>query len=342
MVEVRGGGLVRSGPIRTVRNGSAQWPEGRWVTGQAWVQPAPEDDGRFVIQGWQVTALVTGCRAGQDTFEIEGWTRFPLHAGATVLLSPRKGGGKAIRVPAEAAGPWTGPDGSHGGRRRTAFLARAPAAKLVSAADPASPIAKITHVHDEFTWDVSINPGGGGAITRLAAQPAAAGARLSRAGREVTAFVTHFGYLSMLERALRPVVTDFAWTGAQRLRLRGDCAGPGRGPAALILRHSASGAEHRIPLSWQADTFVADLAPGAMPGLAGPLPLDRGKWRLLGRFGQAEVTVAVARHLLAGLPGYHRVGLHEVELQPYRTDALRLDVRTDGLRGVRRQLLRPR
>ncbi len=335
-VEVRGGGLVLSGPTSSVTSGSAQWPAGRWISETVWVQPAPEQDGRFVIQGRQITALVTACRAGTDTLDIEGWTRFPLRAGAMLVIAPSKGAGKAVRVPAEATGPWAGADQRDRGRRRTAFRARVPVGKLVRSADPASPIAKVTHVHDEFTWDVSINPGGGGVTTRLATAPWTVGARLSRGGREVTAFVTHFGYLSLLERTLRPVITGFDWTEAQRLQLRGDYSDPASRPAELILRHSESGQQHRLPLTWEADNFVTELAPGAMAGRGDCLPLANGKWRLLGSAGDGEITVGVARHLLAELPGYHRVGSHEVELQPYRTDALRLNVRlalTDDERG---------
>src|ERR1019366_10668227 len=85
-----------------------------------------------------------------------------------------------------------------------------------------------------------------------------AGARLSGSGREVTAFVTHFGYFSMLERTLRPVVTSIDWTDGQRLRLRGDHADPAHRPAALDLRHSESGQCCRLPLSWDAGTFRSE------------------------------------------------------------------------------------
>jgi CDP-glycerol glycerophosphotransferase len=324
---VRGGGVAASGPIASVSNGSAQWPAGRWVADGVWLQPAP-DDGRFIVQGRPVTALATRCHAAADAFDIEGWTRFPLHPGATLVLSPRRGGARAIRVPAEPTGPR--------GRGRTAFRARVPVSKLISSADPASPIARLTHLHDEFTWDVSINPGGGGAAARLTMIPGTAGARLSGSGREVTAFVTHFGSFSMLERTPRPVVTSIDWTDGQRLRLRGDHTDPAHRPAGLFLRHSESGQQYLLPLSFEAATFTAEITPDRMPGPGGELPLATGKWRLVAEVGPGEVTVAVARNLLAGLPGYHRIGLHEVELQPYRTDALRLDVRsalTAGERG---------
>jgi CDP-glycerol glycerophosphotransferase len=110
--------------------------------------------------------------------------------------------------------------------------------------------------------------------------------------------------------------------------LHGDYADPGKRPDELILRHAASGQQHAVPLSWNGGAFAAELSPGALPGLAGPLPLGSGNWRLLARIGPGEVTVAMARRLLPGLPGYHPAGLHEVEAQPYRTDALQLNVRT--------------
>lgn len=342
MVSVSGGRLRRKGPITIVRPGSAQWPEGRWITDDVWVQPAPEHDARFVIRCQRITGLVTSCVASDDAIDIEGWTTFALTADATLRFAQPTGGSKAVRVPAKVTEAEPGRPG-HGGKGKTTFRASVPVSKLTSSAGAAGPVAQVTHVHEVLTWDVSINPGGGGAVTRLAAKPAAAGARLSHGDREVTAIVTHFGYLSLLERTLRPVVTELDWTADQRLVVRGTHTKPERRPAELILRHNGSGEQHILPLTWSADGFTGQLAPGAMPSLAGPLPLASGNWRLLARAGQAEVTVTVARQLLAGLPGYHPAGLHEVEAQAYRTDALRLSVRpalADDERGryARRQL----
>ncbi len=329
LVQVSGGGLSRSGPISAVSEGSAQWPEGRWVAKGVWIQPAAEPDRRFFIQGRPVTALVTSCTAAarDGVLVIEGWAKFGLRPGTALVLTPRRGNGQPIEVPAELTGPWTGPAGPDGGRGRTGFRARVPAGGLVTSVDPASPIAQITHVHDEFTWDVSISPADGTPAARLAMLPATAGARLSEAGREVTAFVTHFGYFSLLERTLRPVVTSYEWISPRQLRLRGDHTDPARRPAELVLRHNESGQRHQLPLSWDGQAFATVIEPDAMPGPGLSLPLSAGKWRLLAQVGDGEVTVAAARHLLAGLPGYTRVGLHKIELQPYRTDALRLQVR---------------
>jgi CDP-glycerol glycerophosphotransferase len=321
MVSVAGRGLRRKAPLNSVRAGSAQWPQARWVTESVRVQPAPEQGGRFVIQGHRVTGLLTGCRADADAFEIEGWSSVPLAAGATLNVSPRQGRARTVRVPAEPL-----PSGPQPGR--TAFRARLPVSMLVSPPDPASPLVLATYAVTEVNWDVSISPGGGAPVTRLASAPATAGARAGHGSREVTAVVTPFGYLSMLERTARPVVTGLEWAPGQRLVLRGDHVGPGRHPDQLILRSTRSGQQHELPLRWAGDAFTAELRPAAMPGLAGPLPLSSGNWRLLAPAGPAEVPVAVARRLLPGLPGYHSMGLHEVEAQPYRTDALQLNVRT--------------
>ena len=324
-VEVSGGGLRREGPINTVAAGSPRWPEGRWVTGNVWVQPAAEHDGRFFIRGRPVRAFVTSCQVSGDAIQIEGWTTSQLSSGATVVISPRKGGAAPLRVAADRA---EGPVGRRGGRSRARFRALVPAACLVDTAMGGSAIDRAIPGHDEITWDLSLAPGDGSAAVRLAIAPAVAGARVRDGGREVTAFATQFGYLSMLKRTRRPVVTHVHWTGDQRLILRGDYPDP-LPPDELLLRHSESSDTHVVPLAWQNGTFTAEFAPGRMPGMAGQLPLATGSWNLLARFGdRKEVAVTVARVLLPSLPGYHGTGTHEIELRPYRTDVLRLKVRT--------------
>jgi CDP-glycerol glycerophosphotransferase len=369
-VEVAGGGLRREGPVSSVLPGSAQWPPGRWVSGSVWLQPAPEHDARFVIRGQQVPAFVTACTAGEGTLDIEGWTSLPLSAGAMVIATPRKGAMAAVKAPAESLPAGTPPSGllpvpdgaAHGTRHKRGrhfFRARIPVRELASPLEAASPIDRILHVYDEFTWDVSLDPGEGAQPARLAVAPATAGARVAHAGRELTAFATHFGSLSLLERSLRPVITGLAWTSGQHLVLQGDYTDPGTRPTALILRHVTSGQEHLLPLSWQNSAFTTEFVPGQIPGLAGMLPIASGDWHVLATSGVAStratgtgtagtgtvgtgtagtgttgtgtagtvVAVAVDRQLLSGLPGYHRIGLHEIEAQPYHGDALRLRVR---------------
>ncbi len=343
-VEVSGAGLRREGPIGGVAPGSAQWPAGRWI-GSAWVQPAVEHDGRFFVRGRRVGAFVTDCRSAGDALELEGWTTSKLTTGATVLIAPRAGGTTPISVAAAAtAVPVVG--GRRGRHPRTGFVARVPIAQLATAGANASAIDQAIQVHDEVTWDLSLAPGGDGAAVRLTIAPETAGARARDGGREVTAFVTPFGYLSMLERTVRPVVTQLEWTDGERLILRGDHTNPHTRPTELLLRHGESTDTQVVPLTWEQGTFTAEFAPGRMPGLAGELPLARGNWNLLAACGDGkQVTVAVARGLLPSLPDFHAASTHQIAALPYRTDALRLRSRTsigDDERGryARRQLER--
>jgi hypothetical protein len=152
---------------------------------------------------------------------------------------------------------------------------------------------------------------------------------VAEGSREVTAVATHFGFLSLLERTLRPVVTGLEWPGDGRLVLRGDYGGQQDRPAALVLRHVESGRQYTLPLRREGGTFTTGFAPSTATGLGDPMPLAAGDWLVLAPAGTggAEVAVALDRRLLPSLPGYHRMGPHEVEAGPYNADALRLHAR---------------
>jgi CDP-glycerol glycerophosphotransferase len=343
MVRVSGTGISRSGPVSEIAAGSAQWPEGRWVRDGVWVQPSPEDDGRFIIRGMRVGAFATGCHTSGDHLEIDGWSTSVLSADAALIIKPRRGGAPAVRVPVQPAA--TAGAAGPGKRHRAAFRAQVPVEKLVISAEKgASHIDNAIHVHDEVICDISIDVGAG-ARARLAAAPGTAGARASHDGREITVFVTQFGYLSVLERGHRPVVSQLDWAQdpgdpeGGRLTLRGSCTDPASRPSGMLLRHSSSPSTYTIPLAWDDSRFTAEFTPGRMPAMAGGVPLASGNWNLLVAASDSNaeaVTVAVSRSLLPDLPGYQPVGTQEVAPQAYRTDALRLAVRTalsDGERG---------
>ena len=338
MVRVSGTGISREGPVTEIAPGSAQWPDGRWVTDGVWIQPSPEAGGRFVVRGLRVGAFATQCRTSEGVLEVTGWSTASLPPGAALVIKPRRGGAPAVRVPAEATGPaqpaGRGPRSRPG---RTGFRAQVPVAKLISSAEKGiTPIDRAVHVHDEVICDISLDTGPGAKV-RLAAAAGTAGARASHQGRELTVFVTQFGYLSVLERSHHPVVTRVEWApnpAGQRLTLRGNCTDPGTRPDALRLRHNASGRNRTVPLAWDGSEFVAEFTPGRMPTMAGEVPLAPGSWDVLASTGE---EVLVARNLLPDLPGYHQIGLQEIELQAYRTDALRLTARaalSDDERGL--------
>jgi CDP-glycerol glycerophosphotransferase len=323
-IEVSAPGMRRAGPVSAVALGSACWPPGRWIGRDIWIQAAADEGGRFFVRGRRVDGFVTACRASGDYIEIEGWTRPRLAADAELVISPQKGGGEKIRVPVEAAAAGPAP-----GSGRAGFRARLPVPRLAELADAAF-LDQALHVHDEITWDVSVAAGAGGPALRLTVAPGTTGVRVRDGSRETTAIGTRYGYFSVLARTVRPVVTDVQWSDDGRVVLRGDHTDPAARPTGLLLRHSKSGEQSTIPLTWSEGGFSAEFAPARMPGPAGELPLASGSWNLLARSGDGwEVAVPAARNLLPDLPGYRRVGSHRIEPQPYRTDALRFEVRPD-------------
>jgi CDP-glycerol glycerophosphotransferase len=317
-VEVRGGGLRREGPTDAVLPGTARWPEGRWITSKVWFQPSPEPDGPFVIRAWPVRARVTSCQARGDYLEVEGWSTVSLSPEAAVMISARQGNFAPQRVRVEPAEP--------AGRGRHGFRARLPISPLARPLTGSTATDWAVHVLDEITWDVSLVDAGQPA-NRLSIAPDTSGARARHLDREVTAVATPFGYLSLQERAVRPVVTSLDWTQDERLILRGDQTGETASPSRLILRHQESGRHHLVELTWDQGVFTAELAPGQMPTLGGGLPLATGNWNVVAPTAGGEVPVAIAPHLLPGLNAYHRVGSHEIAPRPYRVDALRLQSR---------------
>jgi CDP-glycerol glycerophosphotransferase len=331
LVRVRGRGAKRKGPVRSVVAGSAALPEGRWVGGGVWLQPAPLHDGRFLIRAARPDALVTGCRAEGDDLHIEGWSGLPLTAKARVVISLQQGGGKPARVPVTAT------DSAFG---RHGFRAAVPITRLLRAADAADkesdeppPGGSLDDageqglsVGDEIRWDLALDPGSGHAV-RLAGETDAAGIRLAARGQEITTYLTPYGNFSAIQRTCRLVVRQADWSATDGLVLRGDCTDIETVPPAILLRSTGSGYQHTVPLQWQDHAFTVALSPGSMPGQAGNLPLASGNWELLTRTPTGENRVVADRRLLTRLPAPRTAGIHEVTVETYRGDGLRLAVR---------------
>ncbi len=345
-VSVRGRGVRREGPVRSIAPGSAALPDGRWVAAGVWLQPAPLHDGRFLIRAARPAALVTACRADGRDLQVEGWSALPLGPKAAVVVSLQQGGGKPARVPATATGAAAG---------RHGFRAAVPLRRLLRAADAADREAQasgvpgvpggtgvpgvpsgtgapggtdepVQSVGDEVHWDLALDPGTGSAV-RLASEADAAGIRLAAGGQEITTYLTPYGNLSVIQRSCCLVVRQIHWTEADQLVLRGDYAGADAVPESILLRSTGSSYQHTVPLQWQDRAFSACLSPAAMPGMAGDLPLSSGRWELLTRTPAGETHVVAERGLLTRLPSPHQAGLHMVTVETYRGDALRLTVR---------------
>jgi CDP-glycerol glycerophosphotransferase len=319
-VRVSGPRISREGPVTGVVPGSAKWPEGRWAATGVWLQPAPEEDGRFTIRARGVSAFVTACRADDDTLDLTGWTTAEMAAGAALVVSRRQSGAQRVRLPVETGSR----DGS-----RTGFRARVPLAALMAAHTKPTVLEQALPGQDEIAWDLSLDPAGGAktAGVRLAASAEVAGMRVSSGGREITTTLTPYGNLTILERTCHLLASRVEWTPDERLLLAGDFPESAGKPAELVLRRSGANDQHVVDMAWEDGHFIAQFDPAALPALAGRLPLGSGRWELLARTGDIEFPFAVQLSQRCQLPGFHRAGIHEVAVEAHRTDALRLNVR---------------
>jgi CDP-glycerol glycerophosphotransferase len=326
-VRVRGQGVRREGPVRSLVPGSAKWPEGRWLDDGVRLQPATEHDQRFVIVAERPDALVTGCHTDGDQLQIEGWSAVPLGTGAAIVVALQQGGGKPARVPATATDAAFGRHGFRAGVPITGLLPAGLAQRRASGQGPPDGVGEpVAALADDIHWNLSLDPGTGKAV-RLAGEPGAAGHRLAVGSQEITTYLTPFGNLSAVQRQCRLVVREASWMPGDRLVVRGDFLGTGVKPSVIVLRSTGSGYQHTVPLRWQDDTFVAHLSPGSMPGQAGDLPLASGRWELLAQTAAGETRVVADRRLLAGLPAPCQPGIHTVAVESYRGDALQIRVR---------------
>jgi CDP-glycerol glycerophosphotransferase len=317
-VRVSGRGIRREGPVTGVVAGSASWPEGRWAAAGMWLQPAPEHDGRFNIRASPVGAFVTGCRAEDGALEFSGWSTAEIAAGAALVVSRRQSS-QRIRVPVTASG---GQDG------RAGFRARLPLATLTAARTKPTALEQALPGQDEIAWDLALAPGsGGGPAVRLGASMEATGVRASSGGREITTTLTPYGNLTVVERPSHLLISGAEWTSDGQLLLTGHQNDSDDAPAQLVLRRGGSDDQQVVELTWKDDHFRAEFSPAARPALTGTLPMASGHWELLARTDGREFPVAVHPRLRCDLPGRRRTGIHEVALQPYRADALRLNVR---------------
>lgn len=338
-VKVRARGVRREGPVNSVAPGSATLPEGRWVTGSACLQPAPEHDGRFLIRARRPAAMVTACRADRENLQIEGWSASPLGGSAAVVVSRQQGREAAARVPAVVT---PAASGRHGFRAAipVTLLASGAAARDAGDQGPQDDTGEpLLPVGDEVFWDFALDPGTRHAV-RLGGVPETAGTRLSTGGREITTFLTPYGNLSAIDRACRLVVRQAFWAADDRLVLSGDCTDTHTVPKVIVLR--GAGSQHAVPLQWQDGVFSTHLSPGSMPGQGGDLPLASGKWELFAQTSAGEARVVVDRRLLTRLPTLHTTGIHQVTAETYRGDALRLAIRlgsAEHSRFAQRQLL---
>ncbi len=311
-VAVKGRGHRRTGTFRKQAHGRASWPPMADVADGVRMQVVREGSEPLVIRLKRPAAFVTGLRVDGDTAEITG------RVGGTpkecAVHVTRRRGVAAVYVPAEVRPLKAG--GSE-------FTARVPLAELATEPDLVDRVVNVAQVGEGIQWDVAVHVRG--KARRLAMTESARPVRYDLGTCEVTFTTTRFGNLAIVERSGRPVVEDVEWTPDGRLTLTGTAA---ERPRELILRHRRASEEHRFPMVWERDRFTVEVAPGGVACLGGELPLAAGDWAFFVSAPNGDVPVVVDRPCLAGLGRPVIVGVHEMRLLAYQTDALQLRVRT--------------
>ncbi|MFD8659580.1 CDP-glycerol glycerophosphotransferase family protein [Streptomyces globisporus] len=100
-------------------------------------------------------------------------------------------------------------------------------------------------------------------------------------GREVYAAPNPSGDLVLTDRAVQPVVTSAVWEGTGELVLAGAFPEPTGTAHELVLRHSGHHEEAVVEMErGEDDGFRAVIAPAAVEGPGGALPLGEGRWYL--------------------------------------------------------------
>ncbi|MQA93830.1 MAG: glycosyltransferase [Streptosporangiales bacterium] len=157
--------------------------------------------------------------------------------------------------------------------------------------------------------------------------------------RQVVVERTRHGYLSVTERAVRPVITCVSWGDGPVLDLAGRF--PGRsGPFELVLRAREGQAERVFPAVAAPDGFGCTLDLHGLHTLAGT-PLPAGRWDLLARDCQGTVPVKLDHAALRTLPLVGEPGGRRHVLDRSAYDQLVVEVPAEpgaGERGPYRQV----
>ncbi|RJL23620.1 bifunctional glycosyltransferase/CDP-glycerol:glycerophosphate glycerophosphotransferase [Bailinhaonella thermotolerans] len=305
-VEVTTRGLTRRGGLAVPSGSPARRSPGREIAPGVWLRAMASEDDVLTVKVQPVSAAVGVCALAGDVLELRGWG--PALEDRELLLRLRRGT-RELRVPVEA-------DKSV----RGGFRARVPLVELAVTTPPEHAVRTSTDVLDAGVhWDLYLDTHGRRPV-RVAADRALAETRFGVGSREIALVRTRAGNLSFVERSVRAVLTEVAWTAGGRLTIAGDYTDPEDRPDRLILRRRGTGEEHGVPLRWSGGHFTGEFAPAAMPLYGELTPLRSGSWDLLTRGAAGDRAVHLSQGLLEDLPDPRELGMHRFQPHFYRGD----------------------
>ncbi|MGC5365383.1 CDP-glycerol glycerophosphotransferase family protein [Streptomyces sp. DT24] len=262
-----GPGLLRRSAVSTVEAPAA--PPVHRPDGDHRIVPAFEG-GTLVVHAERIDARFETHRADDDrTVLLDGMIRERLGEGPLRLCLTHQHTGAALDCPVTVRPPVTA------GWRR--FTAEVP---LDAFAGTRSVPARATD-----PYSLHLVAADGRRITLDAPGPVPPGRYpVGQEGRELGLGVSSRGNLLISDRITQPVVERAEWTADGRLLLEGDHPHDPDRPVELIAQHSGHREEAVFPVTPvgppEEGRFRAVVAPDAVEGPGGPLPLGEGHWYL--------------------------------------------------------------
>ena len=283
-VEIRSGGLTR-------RIGRLDWPAAEPArvavkpVGSRTVRARLGPSGALEVSSAGDRASAVACRWLDGVVQVEGVLHAGDREGARLSVS-RRVGTVELDYPLHVD-----PDGD-----RPAFVGRVPVDALLGEEDP----EEGDDTGAGVAWDVYVTGRSRRRVTMPAEMPEGS---WPHRGREIAVERSRFGYLSIVDRLPRPVITNATWFG-DRLVLTG--SGGSRLPSQVVLRRRRGPEEESVPVDWAADgsTFTATIATGDIDPRLGHRSLVPGRWDITMREGPdgADVPVVIDHGFLDQLP----------------------------------------
>ncbi|MFI1221772.1 MULTISPECIES: CDP-glycerol glycerophosphotransferase family protein [unclassified Streptomyces] len=183
---------------------------------------------------------------------------------------------------------------------------------------------------EDDIWGVQL-VGDGTALTVAARTDGQDGRYPLPGGRELYAAPNPSGDLVLTDRPVQPVVTSAAWAESGELILEGVYPEPTGASRELVLRHSGHQEETVLGLErGEGGGFRAVIAPAAVQGPGGALPLAEGRWYLFlrapgERDPEAYRPLRLSTPLHHGLPRQQHAGGRNFTLQRRHHDRLVLE-----------------
>ena len=287
-VEVRVGGLRR----RTAR---LDWPvaqPGRVLTRTARGRPVKarvNPAGELEVSAAADRAVATACRWLDGVVQVEG----NLHPGdrdGARLTVRRRVGTAEIDYPlhVDVAGD------------RPGFVGRIPVDDLIGEIDAAD-LAGQSEEHGEgVAWDIYVT---GQSRRRVTMPPEVDEGTWAHRNREIAVERSRYGYLSIVDRSPRPVITEAGWESTGELVLTVSSSAPV--PAdRLVLSRRRGSEEHTVPLVPDGAGFACTVRVRGVDVGTGAWSLMPGRWEISVRHGVdgPDLPVLVDHTLLDSLP----------------------------------------